>query len=93
MSNLPLSWGKPLETMANTGCGAWGHPRSAKGGDPQGAPARRRARAPSACWRGNGPPRLTVSWSERMTSPTGTEILPRLLREAAVEDHLQWAKA
>ncbi len=26
-------------------------------------------------------------------SATLTEILPRLLREAAVEDHLQWAKA
>ena len=91
MSNLPLSWGKPLETTANTGCGAWRHRRSAKGG--RKAPARGGARAPSACWRGNGPPRPTVSWSERMTSPTGTEILPRLLREAAVEDHLQWAKA
>ena len=81
MSNLPLSWGKPLETMANTECG--GRKALALGG----------VRAPSACWRGNGPPRRTVSWSERMTSPTGTEILPRLLREAAVEDHLQWAKA
>ena len=56
------------------------------------APASRRVRAPSACWRGDGPPRLTVSWSERMTSRTGTEILPRLLREAAVEDHSQWGK-
>ena len=37
------------------------------------APASRRVRAPSACWRGDGPPRLTVSWSERMTSRTGTE--------------------
>ncbi len=91
MSNLPLSRGKPLETMANTGCGARRHLRSAKGG--RKAPAFRGARASSACWRGNGPPRLTISWSERMTSPTGTEILPRLLREAAVEDHLQWAKA
>ena len=91
MSNLPLSWGKPLETMANTECGVAGHPANAKGG--RKALALRGARAPSASWRGNGPPRLTVSWSERMTSPTGTEILPRLLREAAVEDHLQWAKA
>ena len=91
MSNLPLGWGKPLETAANTGCGAPGHPGSAKGG--RKAPARGGARASSACWRGDGPPRLTISWSERMTSPTGTEILPRLLREAAVEDHLQWAKA
>ncbi len=33
------------------------------------------------------------SWSERMVSRTGTETLPRLLREAAVEDLLQWAKA
>ena len=57
------------------------------------APPPRGARAPSASWRGNGPPRLTVSWSERMASRTGTEILPRLLREAAVEDHSQWAKA
>ena len=56
------------------------------------APASRRVRAPSASWRGDGPPRLTVSWSERMTSRTGTEILPRLLREAAVEDHSQWGK-
>ena len=91
MNNLPVSWGKPLETMANIRCGARGHPRNAKGG--RKAPARGGVRAPSACWRGNGPPRPTVSWSERMTSPTGTEILPRLLREAAVEDHLQWAKA
>ena len=91
MSNLSLGWGKPRETAANTGCGAWRHLRSAKGG--RKAPALGGARAPSASWRGNGPPRRTVSWSERMTSPTGTEILPRLLREAAVEDHLQWAKA
>ncbi len=28
-----------------------------------------------------------VSWSERMVSHTGTETLPRLLREAAVENH------
>ena len=64
-----------------------GAPKGAK------APPPRGARAPSARWRGSGPPRLTVSWSERMASRTGTEILPRLLREAAVEDHLQWAKA
>ncbi len=45
------------------------------------------ARVLSACWRGNGPPRLmTGSWSERMVSHTGTETLPRLLREAAVEN-------
>ena len=91
MNNLPLSSGKPLETTANIGCGALRHRGSAKGG--RKALALRGVRAPSACWRGNGPPRHTVSWSERMTSPTGTEILPRLLREAAVEDHLQWAKA
>ena len=91
MSNLPLSGGKPVETPANTACGIEGHPLNAKGG--RKALALRGARASSACWRGNGPPRLTISWSERMTSPTGTEILPRLLREAAVEDHLQWAKA
>ncbi len=36
---------------------------------------------------------LTGSWSERMVSHTGTEKLPRLLREAAVEDHSQCAKA
>ncbi len=36
---------------------------------------------------GNGLPRhLTGSWSERMVSHTGTETLPRLLREAAVEN-------
>ena len=66
-----------------------------KGGDPaQAGPAPRGgARVPSACWRGNGPPRLTASWSERTTSRTGTETLPRLLREAAVEDHSQWAEA
>jgi hypothetical protein len=29
---------------------------------------------------------LTGSWSERMVSHTGTETLPRLLREAAVEN-------
>ena len=32
MSNLSLSWGKPLETTANTGCSARRHRRSAKGG-------------------------------------------------------------
>ncbi len=36
---------------------------------------------------------FTGSWSERMVSHTGTETLPRLLREAAVEDHSQCAKA
>ena len=91
MGNLSMRWGKPLETTANTECGAGGHPPSAKGG--RKAPPQRGARASSASWRGNGPPRLTISWSERMASRTGTEILPRLLREAAVEDHLQWAKA
>ena len=91
MSNLPWGRGKPLETTANTGCSVRRHLRNAKGG--RKAPALGGARAPSARWRGNGPPRLTVSWSERMASRTGTEILPRLLREAAVEDHSQWAKA
>ncbi len=33
------------------------------------------------------------SWPERVVSHTGIEILPRLLREAAVERHLQWAKS
>ncbi len=33
------------------------------------------------------------SWSERMISHTGTEIRPRLLREAAVRNIAQWAKA
>src|SRR5882762_197813 len=32
------------------------------------------------------------SWSERMTSHTGTETRPRLLREAAVGNIGQWAK-
>ena len=37
--------------------------------------------------KGNGLPRLlTGSWPERVVSHTGTETLPRLLREAAVED-------
>ncbi len=41
----------------------------------------------SACWWGNGlPRRMTGSWSKRMVSHTGTETLPRLLREAAVEN-------
>ena len=36
---------------------------------------------------GNGPPRLlTGSWSKRTISNIGTETLPRLLREAAVEN-------
>ena len=69
-------------------------PGASKGGIRlAGPPPRGRVRVPSASWRGNGPPRLTVSWSERTTSRTGTEILPRLLREAAVEDHSQWAQA
>jgi hypothetical protein len=47
----------------------------------------------SACWWGNGLPRhMTGSWSERMDSHTGTETLPRLLREAAVENLYQWTK-
>ncbi len=35
----------------------------------------------------------TGSWSERMISHTGTEIRARLLREAAVRNIAQWAKA
>ncbi len=35
----------------------------------------------------------TGSWSERMTSHIGTETRPRLLREAAVGNIAQWAKA
>ncbi len=31
-----------------------------------------------------------TSWSERMISHTGTEIRPRLLREAAVRNIAQW---
>jgi hypothetical protein len=33
------------------------------------------------------------SWSERMISHTGTETRARLLREAAVRNIAQWAKA
>jgi hypothetical protein len=33
------------------------------------------------------------SWSERMVSHTGTAIRPRLLREAAVKNLAQLAKA
>jgi hypothetical protein len=36
---------------------------------------------------------MTGSGSERMARHTGTETLPRLLREAAVENLPQWAKA
>src|SRR5262245_29383433 len=36
---------------------------------------------------------MTGSWSERTTSHTGTETRPRLLREAAVGNFPQWAKA
>ncbi len=35
----------------------------------------------------------TGSRVERLIGRTGTETLPRLLREAAVEDHSQWAQA
>ncbi len=35
----------------------------------------------------------TVRRPERVIGHTGTETLPRLLREAAVEDHSQCAKA
>ncbi len=35
----------------------------------------------------------TGSWSERMDSHTGTETRSRLLREAAVGNLAQWAKA
>ena len=38
--------------------------------------------------------KATISnWSERMTSHTGTETRPRLLREAAVGNIGQWAQA
>ncbi|KAG7025609.1 hypothetical protein SDJN02_12106, partial [Cucurbita argyrosperma subsp. argyrosperma] len=33
---------------------------------------------------------MVSSWSERMISHTGTETQPRILREAAVENFLQW---
>ncbi|KAB2037613.1 hypothetical protein GQ55_1G162000 [Panicum hallii var. hallii] len=36
---------------------------------------------------------MISSWSERMISHTGTETRPRLLREAAVGNFPQWAKA
>ncbi|KAF1876369.1 hypothetical protein Lal_00029717 [Lupinus albus] len=36
---------------------------------------------------------MISSWSERMTSHTGTETRPRLLWEAAVGNFPQWAKA
>ncbi len=36
---------------------------------------------------------FTGSRPERVIGHTGTETLPRLLREAAVEDHSQCAKA
>ena len=43
---------------------------------------------------GNGSTKATIySWSERMISHTGTETRPRLLREAAVGNIGQWAKA
>ena len=64
-----------------------------KGRDPQGPVVEGGAPVPSASWRGNGSPRRTARWTERLVTRTGTETLPRLLREAAVEDHLQWAKA
>eukprot|EP00884_Botryococcus_braunii_P001564 jgi/Botrbrau1/11408/Bobra.0151s0035.1 len=36
---------------------------------------------------------MISSWSERTISHTGTETRPRLLREAAVRNFPQWAKA
>ncbi len=36
---------------------------------------------------------ITGSRTERLAGHTGTETLPRLLREAAVENLPQWAKA
>ena len=63
-----------------------------KGRDPQGPVTEGGVLVPSASWWGNGPPRLTARWTERLVTRTGTETLPRLLREAAVEDHLQWGK-
>ncbi len=36
---------------------------------------------------------VTGSRTERLAGHTGTETLPRLLREAAVENFPQWAKA
>ena len=36
---------------------------------------------------------MTGSGCESTTRLTGTETLPRLLREAAVENHWQWAQA
>ncbi len=63
------------------------HQLMVKGGDPSGPTAQGWTRVLSACWWGNGlPRRMTGSWSDRMVSHTGTETLPRLLREAAVEN-------
>ncbi len=93
MDNLSRGWGYRPERGVNTEWGfqaAWSE--SQRRG-PQGPPPPGGVRAPSARRRGDGPPWLTVSWSERTTSRTGTETLPRLLREAAVEDHSQWAEA
>ena len=45
-----------------------------------------------ASWWGNSLAMIS-SWSERMISHTGTETGPRLLREAAVGNFPQWAKA
>ena len=47
-----------------------------------------------ASWRGNGPPRLLMPTGRASVARhTGTETLPRLLREAAVENLRQWAQA
>ena len=82
-------WKRPLIPDPN----AVPHGAALKGRDPRGPVAGGGAFVPSASWWGNGPPRLTARWTERLVTRTGTETLPRLLREAAVEAHLQWAKA
>ena len=82
-------WKRPLMPDTN----AKPHGFALKGRDPQGPVVEGGAPVPSASWWGNGSPRLTARWTERLVTRTGTETLPRLLREAAVEDHLQWAKA
>ncbi len=89
MGNLPSGGGQPLETVANTAydltfLGLLGERLR----PPEDEPASHQLVGEVKAHQGKD-----GSWSERMISHTGTETRPRLLREAAVGNIGQWAKA
>jgi len=88
VGNLPLALGQLRETGANTGYDLDRHRARWKvfrlGMGPR----------PISLLVGSQPTKATTgSRPERATGHTGTETRPRLLREAAVGNIAQWAKA